>query len=153
MLLPSARLAIYPNPDYSLWLHMAVEPTTLPQFSVGTGIQIQLPVENRNRREAVGLAWNQVSAADYLQRDITLHGLYGYTGPRLDAGFILLMDLHHVLVENESGMADYDATNWQAASYISWMLQKTLRSGLVLALDQSGAGLTITFEYFMAKRS
>jgi len=150
--IPSVKLCIYPNPGYSLWARFAYEPAELPRFSVGTGIQVQVPADDPQRRQAVGVSWNQMNTVAYQQRDISLHGLYAYSGVRVELGLMLLIDLQHVLVVDDQGLPDYDATLWQAAPYIGWMLHDNLRTVLHLAFDASNTALQINLEYFLGVR-
>ena len=149
---PGIRLSIYPNPGYNLWAQFGNWPGETPAFSVGTGIQIEMSPENQDRREAIGLAWNEVYTSDYRQRDISVHGLYGYSNGQLNLGIIALIDLHHILVADEIGYSDYDETIYLAIPYISWMFWQQLRFSLSMPYNSTGPGLALGLEFLVGDR-
>lgn len=151
-LIPGVRASIYPNPGYNIWAQFQDWPGETPNFSVGTGIQIELPGENQTRRQAIGLAWNKVYTSDYSQRDISFHGLYAYSNGKLNLGVIALIDFHHILVDDGVGFQDYDDTIYLGTPYISWNIIEQARFSLSIPYNVTGPGLVIGFELLLGNR-
>ncbi len=149
---PGVRLSIYPNPGYNVWAQFGKWPGVTPTFSVGTGIQVEIPAAEQSRRQAIGLAWNEVYASDYSQRDISVHGLYGYSSGRLNFGIIAIIDLHHILVDDVTGFLDYDESIYLAVPYISWIFREQARFSLSIPYNVTGPGLTLGVEFLLAGR-
>ena len=150
---PGGRLTIYPNPGYNIWVQLSSWPGSTPSFGVGTGIQVEFQGDNPKRRQAVGLTWNEIHADGYAQRDISFHGLYGFSSKELSAGIIFVVDLHHVIVENGNGIPDYDETIYIAVPYISWLWKESFRMSMMLPLNSTGPGLILGGEFMIGKRS
>ena len=151
-MIPSARISIYPNPGYNIWTQFSKWPGDRPRFSVGTGVQVEFPSENPIQRRAIGLSWNEVSTEDYLQRDISIHGLFSWSKNTLNYGCMAIIDLHHVLIEDQFGIPDYDKTLYQVVPYVNWMVKEQLKLTMALPIDAAGGTLSIGAEYHIGKR-
>jgi hypothetical protein len=150
--IPAARFSIYPNPSYNLWVQFGRWPGSNPSFSVGTGIQTEFDGEDPQRRQAVGVSWNSIFNDGYMQRDISVHGLYAYTFAKLSLGIIALLDMHHLIVEDGNGIPDYDETIYAAVPYMGFMLKETFRLSVMLPYNSSGPGLVLGAELLIRKR-
>lgn len=150
--IPAARLSLYPNPGYNLWVQFARWPGSNPNFSVGTGLQVEFRGEDVHRRQAIGLSWNSIFEDGYVQRDVTIHGLYGYASKKLNLGFIALIDMHHLVVENGNGIPDYDETILLGVPYISWLMADQLRVSFMLPYNSNGPGFVVGTEFMIGKR-
>lgn len=151
-IIPGARLSIYPNPGYNIWAQVAKWNATIPSFSVGTGIQIQFPADNPNVNRAIGLGWNKVYGGSYIQRDISVHALYGRAHKTFDFGFIAVLDMHHVLIDDDKGIADYDKSINQIIPYVSWMVMDLTRISLSVPFDSKGTAIDFNCEFRFGKR-
>ncbi len=151
-LIPGIRMSIYPNSGYSLWTQFAKWPDVNPNFSVGTGIQVEFPAGNSAIRQAIGLSWNKIYGDAYSQRDISAHGLYGWDKGTLGYGLMASLDMHHVLIDNKSGFVDYDETFIQTIPYITWMVTEQTKLSLAIPLDVEGAALDMSCEILFGKR-
>ncbi len=152
IMVPAARVSLYPNPGYNLWVQFAQWPGDRPAFSVATGIQIEFPAEQRAIRQGLGLSWSEIIGNAYIQRDISAHALYGRSGKSLHYGLMLTLDLQHVIVEDGHGIPDYDETIFQALPYISWMLFETSKVSLSIPMDKDGFALDLSYEWLFGKR-
>ncbi len=152
IVIPGVRIAIYPNPGYNLWTRFARWPGSEPVFSVGTGIQVEFPGEQQAVRQAIGLTWNKVFGNGYTQRDISAHALYGRSNRSFDYGLIAILDLHHIIVEGNHEIADYNETIFKAVPYISWMVMSQSKLTLNLPLDSQGLALELSFEWVLGPR-
>jgi len=150
--MPGARLSLYPNPGYSLWVQFARWPGSNPNFSVGTGLQVEFKAEDIKRRQAIGISWNSIFDDGYVQRDISVHGLYGYASNKLNLGIMAVIDMHHLVVENGNGIPDYDETILMGVPYISWLLTEQLRVSLMVPYNSTGPGLVLGSELLIGKR-
>ncbi len=150
--IPTVRMSVYPNPGYNLWAQFSKWPGEQANFSVGTGIQVEFPGENDQRRKAIGASWNEIYAEDYTQRDISVHGLFGLKHNNLSYGLMAIIDLHHVLVDDSRGIADYDKTGTQLVPYANWMFRDQVKVSVAIPLDASNAALTVGLEYHLGMR-
>jgi len=150
--MPAGRLSIYPNPDYNVWVQFARWPGSNPNFSVGTGLQVEFKGENLQRRQAVGIAWNTIFDDGYTQRDITIHGLYGFTWDKLNLGLIAIIDLHHLVVEDGNGIPDYDETILVGVPYISWLIKNAFKVSIKVPYNSTGPGIVVGSELLIGKR-
>ncbi len=150
--MPAARLSMYPNPGYNLWVQFARWPGSDPNFSVGTGLQVEFKGEDIQRRQAIGISWNSIYDEGYTQRDISIHGLYAYNIKRFNLGLIAMIDLHHLVVEDGNGIPDYDETIYIAIPYISWLFTETLRVSIMMPYNSTGPGLVLGSEWLIGKR-
>ncbi|NQT61575.1 MAG: hypothetical protein HQ556_01330 [Candidatus Marinimicrobia bacterium] len=150
--MPAARLSMYPNPGYNLWVQFARWPGSNPNFSVGTGLQVEFKGEDLQRRQAIGISWNSIFDDGYIQRDISLHGLYAYDFKKLNLGVITIIDLHHLVVEDGNGIPDYDETILLAVPYISWLIKETFRVSVMVPYNSTGPGLVLGSELLIGKR-
>jgi hypothetical protein len=150
--MPGVRLSLYPNPGYNLWVQFARWPGSNPNFSVGTGIQVEFKGDDLRRRQAIGISWNSIFNDGYVQRDVSIHGLYGYAFKKLNLGFMALIDLHHLVVEDDSGFPDYDETILLGVPYISWLVKENVRMSLMVPYNSSGPGIVFGSEILIGKR-
>lgn len=150
--MPAARFSMYPNPGYNLWVQFARWPGSNPNFSVGTGLQIQFEGEDPQRRQALGISWNSIFDDGYIQRDISIHGLYAYALKKLNLGVIGIVDLHHLVVEDGNGIPDYDETIFLAVPYIGWLVKETIRVSIMVPYNSTGPGLVLGSELLIGKR-
>ena len=150
--MPAARLSMYPNPGYNLWVQFARWPGSNPNFSVGTGLQVEFKGEDLKRRQAIGISWNSIFDEGYIQRDIAIHGLYAHAFNKLNLGIIAMIDLHHLVVEDGNGIPDYDETIFLAVPYIGWLVKETLRVSILVPYNSTGAGLVFGTELMIGKR-
>jgi len=151
-LLPAARLSLFPNPDYNLWVQFGSWSGNETNFSVGTGIQIEFNGENARRRQAIGLSWNSAYAEDYSQRDIAVHGLLGYHWNGFNLGLIALYDFHHLIVTDGLGIPDYDESIWMGVPYITWMLNESFKTFVNIPINSTGPGIAVGCELLIRKR-
>jgi len=151
--MPGVRLSIYPNPGYNIWMQFARWPGSDPNFSVGTGLQVEFSGSDLDRRKAIGISWNSIFDEGYVQRDITAHGLYSMVTNSLNFGLMVLIDMHHLIVENGNGIPDYDRTILLGSPYISWLATPELRLSLLIPYNSTGPGVVINGEYMIGKRN
>ena len=150
--MPAARLSMYPNPGYNLWVQFGRWPGSNPNFSVGTGLQVEFKGEDLQRRQAIGISWNSIFDDGYMQRDISIHGLYAYASKKLNLGVIAIIDLHHLIVEDGNGIPDYDETILLAVPYISWLVKETFRVSVMVPYNSTGPGIALGSELLIGKR-
>ncbi len=150
--MPGVRLSLYPNPGYNLWVQFASWPGSGPNFSVGTGLQVDFKGDDLRRRQAIGISWNSVFDDGYEQRDISLHGLYSYASGKLNMGFMALIDLHHLVVDDNTGFPDYDETIVLGIPYISWLVKENVRVSFMVPSNSTGPGIVIGSEILIGKR-
>ncbi len=108
--------------------------------------------ENVHRRQAIGISWNSIFDDGYIQRDISIHGLYGYASKKLNLGIMALIDLHHLVIENDNGIPDYDETILLGVPYISWLILEELRVSLMIPYNSTGPGIVLGSELLIGKR-
>ena len=150
--MPAARFSMYPNPGYNLWVQFARWPGSNPNFSVGTGIQVEFKGDDHQRRQAIGISWNSIFDDGYVQRDIAIHGLYAYTSKKLIVGVIGIIDMHHLVVEDGNGIPDYDETIYLAVPYVGWLVNETFRVSVMVPYNSTGPGLVLGGELLIGKR-
>lgn len=150
--IPAGRLSIYPNPDYNLWVQFARWPGSDPNYAVGTGVQVAFKGEADTRRQAIGISWHSIFAETFMQRDVSVHGLYGTTWKGMNMGLIAMVDIHHILVEDGNGIPDYDKTILIAVPYISRVMGDAFRITLKLPYNSTGFGIALGGELLIRKR-
>ena len=150
--IPGARLSIFPNPGYNLWVQFARWPGSNPNFSVGTGLQVEFEGEDLKRRQAIGISWNSIFDDGYMQRDISIHGLYGYAAGKLNLGIIALIDMHHLVVENDHEIPDYDEMIMLGIPYIGWLISEQVRVSIMVPYNSTGPGIVLGSELLIGKR-
>ncbi len=150
--MPAARFSMYPNTGYNLWVQFARWPGSNPNFSIGTGLQVEFTGQDPQRRQAVGISWNAIFDDGYNQRDISVHGLYAYAWKKLSMGVIAIIDMHHLVVENATGIPDYDESIYLAVPYLSWMVKKTFKVSVMVPYNSTGPGLVLGSELLIGKR-
>jgi len=150
--IPAGRVSLYPNPDYNLWVQFARWPGSDPNYAVGTGVQVAFKGEATTRRQAIGISWHSIFAQAYMQRDISVHGLYGTTWGGFNLGLIAMYDIHHILVEDGNGIPDYDESIFIAVPYISRVIGESFRFTLKLPYNSTGFGLALGGEFLIRKR-
>jgi hypothetical protein len=151
-LLPGARVSVYPNPGYNVWAQFAQWPGSEPNFAVGTGIQVELASENPTRRQAMGISWNEIYGDGYIQRDISVHGLYGFASEKLNLGLMAIIDLQHLVIDNDRGVPDYNGTILLAVPYISWLWKEQLRISMMMPYNSTGPAVVLSGEFLLGKR-
>jgi len=150
--IPSGRFSIFPNPEYNLWVQFARWPGDGANFAVGTGFQTAFRGEDPDLKKGVGLSWNTIFNEGYQQRDITIHGILGTTWQGFQLGAVLLLDMHHVLVDNNRGISDYDTNLLMAVPFLQRELGPTMRVTLQLPVSSAGASLQLSAEMLVGKR-
>ena len=150
--MPAARFTVYPNPGYNVWVQFARWPGSNPNFSVGTGLQVEFKSEDPQQRQAVGISWNSIFDDGYIQRDISIHGLYAHAWKKLNVGIIGMVDLHHLVVEDGNGIPDYDKTIYLVVPYIDWLVKETFRVSLMVPYNSTGPGIVVGSELLIGKR-
>ncbi|MCF7825558.1 MAG: hypothetical protein K9M55_01580 [Candidatus Marinimicrobia bacterium] len=150
--MPGVRLSLYPNPGYNLWVQFAPWPGSQPNFSVGIGLQVEFTGTDLQRRKAIGVSWNSIFNDGYIQRDISIHGLYGLTYRKLNYGIMAVIDLQHLVVEDGKGVPDYDETILIAVPYINKLVSKVWRVSLMVPYNSTGPGIVLGSEFLIGKR-
>ncbi len=150
--MPAARFSMYPNPGYNLWVQIGRWPGSNPNFSVGTGLQVEFKGEDPHRRQAVGVSWNSIFDVGYIQRDIAIHGLYAYASQKINLGVIGIVDMHHLVVEDGNGIPDYDETILLVVPYIGWLVKETFRVSVMVPYNSTGPGIILGSELLIGKR-
>lgn len=151
-IVPSARITVYPNPGYNVWVNIANWPGPAVSFDVGVGLQVEFNPENPARRQALGLSWHEIYGDAYTQRDVSVHGLYGVSKNDLDFGAIVILDMHHVLVDNGKGIPDYDENFFILMPYIGMMFMEKMKIAAHLPYNSEGLGLVLNAEFQLGKR-
>ncbi|NQV16346.1 hypothetical protein HQ531_12870 [bacterium] len=149
---PGVRMSIYPNPGYNMWFQIAKWSDDSPGFSVGTGLQMQFPGDNLNTNRAIGLGWNKVYGNAYTQRDIKVHALYSRSYKTVDVGAMALMDLHHILIDDEQAIPDYNKSINQIVPFVSWMVMDLTKCSLSLPFDSKTLAIDFNCEIRFGKR-
>ncbi|NQV42186.1 MAG: hypothetical protein HQ506_07530 [Candidatus Marinimicrobia bacterium] len=150
--MPAARFSMYPNPGYNLWVQFARWPGSNPNFSIGTGLQVEFEGEDPQRRQAIGISWNSIFDDGYTQRDVSVHGLYAYASEKLNLGVIAIIDMHHLVIEDGTGIPDYDESIYLAVPYLSWLAKESIRVSVMVPFNSSGPGVVLGSELLIGKR-
>ncbi len=149
---PSARMSVYPNPGYSLWAQLSQWPGAYPNFGVGVGLQVEFQADNPDKRQAIGVSWNEIHALGYAQRDVSVHGLYGHSFSKVNLGLIAIIDMHRVLVDKGIGFSSFDRTIYTAVPFVSYNFTKQFRTSTSFTTNSAGVGVSISVELFMGPR-
>lgn len=150
--IPDVRLSIYPNPGYNIWTQFSTWPGDTPSFSVGTGAQVVFFNEDGRSEQAIGFSWNTIFGESHRQRDINLHAMYARLAASWEYGMLLILDMHHVILEENIGLNSYDGNMIHFAPYIKLMKNETRHMSLIIPFSAHGMAARLSIEWLLGRR-